>query len=426
MRNVLVVFALVFAAAAAFAIGQPGIATNSSPVSGSLLPVQSKLVPTTPLGGGPPGADEIQYDDGHPVNGFYFYNVRIRYAVRMDPAHYPAVVAQCDFCARPESALLDSFYVQIWFDRDGDGWPDFPAVWSAWARDSQGAPDSTAVTVRVPLGQVIIDSGSFWVGMMGDTVNGELQVVFIDSASDYPEHQVYYWPEQGTWRRLYPEISTDMMLRCWTMRQGVRKIVVSAIEAPSGEVWAGDTVVPRVLLANIGNGAESTWVRMRIEHTCSTDSYVDSCWVRLDPLQMLDTTYRGWTPLYPGVYRMQCTADSSDTSWTYFTVLPRTGLEQGHLPLSHTRNGIEVGPNPVRSAATIRYCVASESRVKLRVLDTRGRVVRTLVSGLSPLGTQTVVWDALDGQSRPVPRGIYFVRLESAGCRETRKVVLTR
>jgi hypothetical protein len=348
----------------------------------------------------------------------------------MDPAYHPAIVAQCDICLCLEwpHEHHESIYVEIWFDQDGDSMPDFPAVWSAWTQDSDSAPDTAAVTVPVPLGQIICFSGSFWVSMMMDTVHGGVayQNVGGDSVSNYPEHQFYYYPPFGVWRQGIYAYAMDFMIRSWTMQQGVRGIVAD-ITVPGGEIWAGDTVTPRVHIVNLGSASDSAWVWMRIEHACSTDNnYIDSCWVRLDPLQMLDTTYCAWTPLYPGPYRMQCTAQRNDTDWTYFTVLPREGVREGRLPLSLARNAIEVGPNPIRSGAAIRYSTAGKSRFALRILDARGRVVRTLVSGCSAPGEHLAVWDAHDDQGRPSPRGIYFVRLESQDCRETRKVILAR
>jgi hypothetical protein len=351
---------------------------------------------------------------------------RARYAVRMDPAYYPAIVAQCDIVLAPHPWPFPNhspIYVQIWFDRNGDGWPDFPAVWSGWATGRDSMPDSTAVTVQVPLGQVICESGSFWVGMMTDTVGGQREVAADDSARNYPDHQYFYYPAGDTWE--YYDMGGDLMIRCWTMRQGVRNIVVSTIDWPSGQIWSGDTVIPGALLANLGDGPDSSRVWFRIQDT-SLDNYADSCWVRLDPLQTLDTTFRAWYPFYPGTYRMQCTTERNDTSWSYFTVRFRTGLEDEQSSQSPGPNRIEVGPNPVRSRAAIHYSVAGKSRVLLRILDARGTVVRTLVSGCSAPGEHTAIWDTHDCQGRPAARGIYFVRLESPDCRETQKVILAR
>ncbi len=428
MRKVLVFVILSVMAGAAFGSAQLSIAVNPKTTSVGLPAVHDNAI--APLdSGGPPGADEIQYDNGQPEGWYSYLPRRTRYAVRMDPSYYPAIVVQCDVCIIEDCWPFpphDSIYVQVWIDRNGDSMPEFPAVWSGWVQDADTSIyDTAAVTIRVPLGQVICRSGSFWVGMMMDTVHSGAfyATIAMDNQSRYHDHQVFYDPAGDTWGHW---LNNDMMIRCWTMRQGLQDIVVSAIEAPSGEIWAGDSAVPQALFANLGTGADSSWVWMRIEKTDSSDSYVDSCWVRLDPLQMLDTTYRAWSPLYAGVYRMQCTTERNDTNWMYLTVLAREGVGAGPLPPGLARNRLEVGPNPVRTAAAIRYGVTVKSRVALRVLDIRGRVVRTLVAGYAGAGKHMAVWDTHDDHGRPAARGVYFVRLESQNCQETRKVILTR
>ena len=427
MRNALMVYILGLMAATSLESAQSPIAARSEAALADLPAVYDQVKAPPTDSGGPPGTDEIKYDQGGIGNGWYIYDERARYAVRMDPAYYPAIVAQCDICLVPHPWPFPNhspIYVQIWFDRNGDGWPDFPAVWSAWAQGRDSTPDSTAITVPVPLGQVICDSGSFWVGMMTDTVQGEREVAADDSASNHPDHQFYYWPERDTWE--YYDMGGDMMIRSWTMRQGLRNIVVSLVEAPSGEIWAGDSAVPQALFANLGTGTDSAWVWMRIENTDSTDSYADSCWVRLDPLQTLDTTYRAWSPLYAGIYRMQCMTERNDTNWTYFTVLAREGVGAGPLPPGLARNRLEVGPNPVRTAAAIRYSVTGKSQAKLRIVDVRGRVVRTLVDAWSAPGEHSVIWDARDDKVQPSPRGVYFVRLQTPNYGESRKLILVQ
>ncbi len=432
MRKVMLIGMLTVISAASIAMGQPGVATDARTESGGLSAVYGHLAPPTTSGGGPPGADQIKYDDGYIANAFYFYDRRTRYVVRMDPAYYPAIVAQCDihlltngdpYWPWPD-AHHDSIYVEIWFNRDGGSVPDSPPVWSEWAQASDSTSDTSTLTVPVPLGQVICDSNSFWVGFMMDTANPYAgnEGVPMDSESNHPDHQYDYTPP-GMWHRTVGDY--DMMIRSWTMRQGVRGLVAE-ITAPLEDVFAGDTTTPGAHIANLGTASDSSWVWMRIEKIDSSDSYVDSCWVRLDPLQMLDTAYRAWSPLYAGVYRMQCTTERNDTSWTYLRVLAREGVGAGPLPPGLTGSRIEVGPNPIRTAATIRYSVTGMSRVALRVLDIRGRVVRTLVAGCSSPGEHLAVWDALDDQGLSVARGIYFVRLESQNCQETRKVILTR
>jgi hypothetical protein len=422
MRNVLFVIVLGILVGSAFAGGQAGVATTAGYVSADPLPVHNKLAAKTPGDGGPPGCDEIQYDDGHAHGSGHFTDKRVRSAVRMDPAYYPAIVAQCDICVSPDGHH-DSIYVEIWFDQDGDSIPDFPAVWGAWAQVSEGTPDTAAITVPVPLGSVICNRGSFWVSMMMDTVHPEAgyEKLASDSVMDFPDHQVYYRPEQDTWRHM--DIGGDWMIRSWTYSSPDTDVVGIVY---LGRVEEGDSVFPRVTIMNLGNYTFNGWVWLRIQRTRSTGTYVDSGWMQLGSLEAKDTVFRLWVAGSRGLYRIQCTAKRNDAFWRYFPVFPRTGLEEGRLPQSFDLNGIEVGPNPVRSAATIRYYVASESRVELRILDTRGEVVRTLASGCLAPGEHVAVWDACDDLGHPAARGIYFVRLESRDCREARKVVLTQ
>jgi hypothetical protein len=60
------------------------------------------------------------------------------------------------------------------------------------------------------------------------------------------------------------------------------------------------------------------------------------------------------------------------------------------------------------------------------VHDVRGRRVRTLVDGFRAAGTHAVVWEGLDDRDGVVASGVYFVRIESAGRAETKKIVFRR
>ncbi|MFN2431254.1 MAG: S8 family serine peptidase, partial [Gemmatimonadota bacterium] len=93
-------------------------------------------------------------------------------------------------------------------------------------------------------------------------------------------------------------------------------------------------------------------------------------------------------------------------------------------------------PNPLRSEtgeATLRFGlpagelgVFAARRVELRVLDVRGRPVRSLVDGELAPGTHERTWDGRDEEGRVVPSGVYVVVLDAAGARELRKLVLLR
>ena len=85
-----------------------------------------------------------------------------------------------------------------------------------------------------------------------------------------------------------------------------------------------------------------------------------------------------------------------------------------------------VVPNPFRSQLVIRYSLAAEGLVVLRVHDLTGRVVRTLVNARQQPGRYSLSWNGRDDQGRLLGNGVYFCKLATGSYRSTRKLVLTR
>ena len=83
-------------------------------------------------------------------------------------------------------------------------------------------------------------------------------------------------------------------------------------------------------------------------------------------------------------------------------------------------------PTPAVRSVTIRYSLAAEGRVTLRVHDLTGRVVRTLAHGVLRPGRYSLNWSGTDDRGRELARGVYFCRLSAGDYRLTEKVVLQR
>jgi hypothetical protein len=66
------------------------------------------------------------------------------------------------------------------------------------------------------------------------------------------------------------------------------------------------------------------------------------------------------------------------------------------------------------------------SRVTLRVFDLSGRLVRTLVDEPRSAGSYSVLWDGMDACGGRAGSGVYFSRLDVAGEKLTRRVVVLR
>ena len=78
-------------------------------------------------------------------------------------------------------------------------------------------------------------------------------------------------------------------------------------------------------------------------------------------------------------------------------------------------------PNPFRSATTLRYRVSTVDRVRLRLFDAHGNLVRLLADGFHAPGSYTQTVEA--GQLAP---GTYYYQLEIGGRTRQRPMVLIR
>jgi hypothetical protein len=83
-------------------------------------------------------------------------------------------------------------------------------------------------------------------------------------------------------------------------------------------------------------------------------------------------------------------------------------------------------PTPFVRRVAIRYSLAAEGRVSLRVHDLTGRVVRTLADGVMRPGWYNVNWNGADDRGRELARGVYFCRFSAGDYLATEKVVLQK
>jgi hypothetical protein len=83
-------------------------------------------------------------------------------------------------------------------------------------------------------------------------------------------------------------------------------------------------------------------------------------------------------------------------------------------------------PNPFNPKTSIDYAVNAAGPASLRIYDSAGRLVRTLVDGVLDAGSHRAVWDGTDGAGNALPSGVYLVRLQSAGQQDSHKLLLAK
>jgi len=92
--------------------------------------------------------------------------------------------------------------------------------------------------------------------------------------------------------------------------------------------------------------------------------------------------------------------------------------------LAAARLTLQAYPNPFNPQTRIRFEVAEQGVVALRIHDLAGRTVRTLVDGAQAVGVHEVAWDGRDGRGRGLPSGVYLARITSGGHVASRKLLL--
>jgi hypothetical protein len=130
-----------------------------------------------------------------------------------------------------------------------------------------------------------------------------------------------------------------------------------------------------------------------------------------------------------GGERLQLT---SGTMTGYFKIPPcytATAAEiDGPAPAPPVPNRLyQNAPNPFNPETSIRYSVSSPGKVRIRIFNASGGLVRTLVDQAESAGTHIVRWNATDDTGRRLGSGVYFYEIETgSGFRAARKLVLLK
>lgn len=83
-------------------------------------------------------------------------------------------------------------------------------------------------------------------------------------------------------------------------------------------------------------------------------------------------------------------------------------------------------PNPLRSGSDIHFALPAAGRFRLDVFDLRGRLVRSLGSGVLPAGGHARAWLGDDSDGRRVSTGVYLLRLTTDTGVTTSRVSVVR
>jgi len=83
-------------------------------------------------------------------------------------------------------------------------------------------------------------------------------------------------------------------------------------------------------------------------------------------------------------------------------------------------------PNPFNPSTTIRYALSEDARVSVKIYNTLGQLVRTIVDADQSEGYHEAVWDGRNETGSSVSSGIYVYRLVTGEFTQTRRMLLMK
>jgi len=83
-------------------------------------------------------------------------------------------------------------------------------------------------------------------------------------------------------------------------------------------------------------------------------------------------------------------------------------------------------PNPFNPVTQITFRVAGSSIVSLRIFNSGGQVLRTLLFSRKEPGTYAIRWDGKDDYGRFLASGVYFCQFVAGAFKQTRKLVVLK
>ncbi|MCP4726438.1 MAG: T9SS type A sorting domain-containing protein, partial [bacterium] len=83
-------------------------------------------------------------------------------------------------------------------------------------------------------------------------------------------------------------------------------------------------------------------------------------------------------------------------------------------------------PNPFNPSTNIDFTIPSPSYVSLKIYNTRGQLVKSLISKQLPSGDHSVIWNGTNEAGTRVGTGIYFCTFKTGSFSSSKRMVLLK
>jgi len=229
-------------------------------------------------------------------------------------------------------------------------------------------------------------------------------------------------PEVATLKTFYGELMASeapirIMLNMHSAYGQHRYFVCHAAAGTSADYLALEQEFIEGVRSYFPGGIEP-W-NFNVTWTGGTPSYYPESWFWLNyGASVMALTYEDWNDAAAGDYDL--TANALLHGIADYLDISATGL-QSEFAVADRLRLYPNYPNPFNPATTLRYELALDTHVQLKVYDLAGRMVRSLVNEFQPAGNYQYRFDARD-----LPSGVYVAELRTRQGSIRQKMILLK
>ena len=96
-----------------------------------------------------------------------------------------------------------------------------------------------------------------------------------------------------------------------------------------------------------------------------------------------------------------------------------------NTPQGNTYTAV-IAPNPFSNVTTISFSFTQSAKISLKIFDLNGRLITTLANEEMVAGSHKIKWNTNNSGGKPVPSGVYLLRIEAGDFKETRKILVVK
>jgi M6 family metalloprotease-like protein len=133
-------------------------------------------------------------------------------------------------------------------------------------------------------------------------------------------------------------------------------------------------------------------------------------------------------PLMPVIsmyYSIDAEYTNGNSAQSNFVLVEFTPSDDDDIPPVETKLYANY-PNPFNPSTVIQFDLGQESPVNLSVYNTRGQLVKTLLTGSKQTGSYSLIWDGTNDLNEPQSSGVYFYKLHYSKKQINKKMLMMK